>query len=196
MYEKLNITENHLQILELFTKGYNKEYYIREVQKILEISPRTAQLILDDLEKKAVLESLVKGKIRTYKIKKSGVAKDYLAFVEQYKKISFLEKHALIREIIEKITTSICGVGVIFGSYAKGTEKKGSDLDVFVVGSYDEKVVKEVSVLYGIAINVKNYPAKIFGKSITTDALVREVLDNHVVFRNAEEFVRVVLGNG
>jgi predicted nucleotidyltransferase len=196
MYEKLNITENHLQIIELFTKGYNKEYYIREVQKILGISPRTAQLILDDLEKKAILESVTKGKIKVYKIKKSDIAQEYLVFVEQYKKISFLEKHRLIREVIGKITSHICGVGIIFGSYAKGTEKKGSDLDVFVIGSYDEKSINEVSKMYGIEINAKNYPSKIFGKSIQNDALVREVLDNHVVFRNAEEFVRVVLGNG
>ncbi len=196
MYEKLNITENHLQILSLFTKGFNKEYYIREVQKILGISPRTAQLILDDLEKKAVLESVTKGKIKSYKIKRSGVAKDYLVFVEQYKKIAFLAKHALISEVIGKITSHIAGVGVIFGSYAKGTEKKGSDLDVFVIGSFDEKGINEVSRLYGLEINVKNYPARIFGKSIQNDVLVREVLDNHVVFRNADEFVRVVLGNG
>jgi predicted nucleotidyltransferase len=196
MYGKLNITENHLQILSLFTRGFNKEYYIREVQKILGISPRTAQLILDDLEKKAVLESLVKGKIRTYKIKKSGIARDYLVFVEQYKKITFLGKQALVKEIVEKITRHIRGVGLIFGSYAKGTARKGSDLDVFVIGSYDEKGVSEVSRLYGVEVNVKNYPSKIFGKSIQNDALVREVLDNHVIFRNAEEFVRVVLGNG
>lgn len=196
MYEKLNITENHLQILSLFAKGFKKEYYIREVQKLLGISPRTAQLILDDLEKKAVLESATKGKIRAYQIKKSGIAKDYLIFVEQYKKIAFLGKHALIREVVEKITSQISGVGIIFGSYAKGTEKKGSDLDVFVIGGYDEKGISDVSRLYGIEINVKNYPLKIFVKSIRDDALVREVLDNHVVFRNAEEFVRIVLGNG
>jgi predicted nucleotidyltransferase len=196
MYEKLNITENHLQILELFTKGFNREYYIREVQKLLGISPRTAQLILDDLEKKAVLESVTKGKIKAYKIRKSGIARDFLVFVEQHKKIAFLAEHALIREVFEKITGSINGAGIIFGSYAKGTEKKGSDLDVFVIGSYDEKGISTVSGLYGIQINIKNYPAKIFGKSIRNDPLVREVLDNHVVFKNADEFVRVVLTNG
>ncbi|MCX6710529.1 MAG: hypothetical protein NTZ02_00385 [Candidatus Woesearchaeota archaeon] len=49
MYNKLNITENHLQALSLFTNGFEREYYIREVGKLLRISPRTAQLILEDL---------------------------------------------------------------------------------------------------------------------------------------------------
>ncbi len=65
MYEKINITENHLNILSLFTRGFDSAYYIREVEKILKISHRTAQLILEDLEKKAVLGSKTRGKIRT-----------------------------------------------------------------------------------------------------------------------------------
>lgn len=196
MYEKLNITENHLQILSLFTKGFFREYYIREVQKILKISPRTAQLILDDLEKKAVLESATKGKIRTYKIKKSEVAKHYLVFVEQYKKIAFLEKKALIKEVISKITNYIDGIGLIFGSYAKGVEKKDSDLDIFVAGNYDKNEIKKVAKLYDIEINIKNYSIKLFEKNFRNDILIKEILDNHTVFLNAEQFIKIVMQNG
>ena len=100
MYEKVNITENHFRALSLFTRGLGAEYYIREVQRLLGVSPRTAQLILDDLEKKAVLESRTRGKIRTYGIRKSEAAKDYLVFAEQYKKITFLRKRPMIREVM------------------------------------------------------------------------------------------------
>jgi hypothetical protein len=71
MYEKLNITENHLRVLSLFTAGFEREYYIREVQKLLKISPRTAQLALAYLENSNVLESKLKGKIRAYRLKKA-----------------------------------------------------------------------------------------------------------------------------
>lgn len=196
MYEKVNITENHLQVLSLFTKGFNREFYIREVQKILRISPRTAQLILDDLERKAILESTIKGKIRTYKIKKTGPAKDYFIFVEQYKKITFLEKRPMIKEIITKITPSIKGIGLIFGSYVKELEKKDSDIDIFVVGEHDRKKIKKVSDLYGTEVSVKAYPWKIFEKEIKDDILIKEVLSNHVVFSGVETFVRMVLKNG
>lgn len=196
MYKKLNITENHLQILSLFTNGFNKEYYIREVQKILKISPRTAQLILNDLEKKAILKSEIKGKIKIYKIKKGDIAKDYLSLVEQYKKIIFLEKNILIKEIITKITNHINGIGVIFGSYAKGIEKKDSDLDIFVVGDYNKNEIKKVSKLYNIEINIKNYPTKIFENDLRSDILIKEVIDNHVIFLNIEQFIKIILKNG
>ena len=51
MYEKLDITENTLKVLSLFTNGFDKTYYIREVERLLKISPQTSQVILEDLEK-------------------------------------------------------------------------------------------------------------------------------------------------
>ena len=196
MYEKVRMTENTLQVLTLFTNDFGREYYIREVERSLKISPRTAQLILEDLEDKGVIESKTKGKIKAYKLNPTEVAKRYLVFAEQYKAISFLEKRPLIKEIIEKITPHINGIGVIFGSYAKGLEKEGSDLDIFVAGDHTPDELKKVSRNLGIEISVKCYPLKTFGKNLTKDILLREVLKNHVVFVNAEQFIWYVFTNG
>jgi len=196
MYKKIRITENTLQVLSLFTNDFSREYYIREVQKLLKISPRTAQLILEDLENKGVIESKIRGKIKTYKIKLSEFTKRYLVFAEQYKAIAFLEKKLIVREIIEKITPGIKGIGIIFGSYIKGIEKRESDLDIFIVGNYDKKEIKRVSKNLGIDINVKCYPARIFEKNLGKDILSKEILKNHIVFLNAEKFIQKVLKNG
>lgn len=196
MYNKLNITENHLKVLILFSNDYDSEYYIREIQKKLGLSPRTVQLVLQSLEEKGVLESEVKGKIRSYRLRKGEIAKDYLVLTEQYKKITFLGEHEMIREIIEKISKHIEGIGVIFGSYAKGREKKDSDLDVFIAGKYNSKKIKEVSKMYGIDVNVKNYKKEFFEKNKEKDILLEEVIDNHILFLNGEEFVRVVFDSG
>ncbi len=196
MYEKVNITENSLQILSLFTRGFDREYYIREVQKILKISPRTAQLLLEDLENKGILESKVRGKIKTYKLKRNNVSRKYLTFVEQYKEISFTTKNILIKEIIEKITPHMQGIALVFGSYAKGTAHKESDLDIFIAGTYDSEEIKKVSKMYGVDVSVKCYPMKIFEKNITTDILLKEIVNDHIIFLNAEQFVQKVVMHG
>ncbi len=193
MYKKVSITENTLQVLALFTNDFSREYYIREVKKLLKISPRTAQLILEDLEDKGVIESKTKGKIKTYKIKLSEFTKKYLVFVEQYKAIAFLENNLMIKEIIEKITPNIKGIGIIFGSYVKGIEKKESDLDIFVAGNYNKDEIKRVSKNLGINISVKCYPIKTFEKNINKDILLKEILKNHIVFVNVEQFIQKVL---
>lgn len=193
MYEKINITENHLNILNLFTKSFDREYYIREVEKILKISPRTSQLILDDLEKKGVLESQIRGKIRNYKLKKNIIAKKYLVLAEQHKELVFLERNSIIKEILEKITPFIEGIGIIFGSYAKGIQKKDSDLDIFIIGKYKRDKIKEVSKIYKLDINIKNYPKNIFKKTLREDILIKEVSKDHIIFLNSEEFINMMI---
>jgi uncharacterized protein len=196
MYEKINITENTLQILSLFTNNFNREYYIREVEKILKISPRTSQTILEDLENKGIIESKKRGKIKIYKIKVSEFTKRYLVFVEEYKTIAFLEKKLLIKEIIEKITPFINGIGLIFGSYVKRIEKKDSDLDIFIIGNYDKKEINNISKIFGIEISIKSYPIKVFEKNINKDILIEEILKNHIVFVGTEQFIGEVFKNG
>ena len=193
MYDKINITEIGLQILSLFTEDYDSSYYIREVQRKLNISPRTAQIILNDLEEKGILESKLKGKIREYSLKRNETVIRYIMMVEQYKLISFLQKNILLSEIIEKITPSIKGSGIIFGSYAKGLQKKDSDLDIFIIGEYNKEEIRKVSKKYGIDISIKCYPQNIFEKNKNNDILVREVIKSHVLFLNSEEFIRAVL---
>ena len=196
MYNKINITENGLQVISLFTNGFDREYYIREVEKLLKISPRTAQLILEDLENKGILESKIKGKIKSYKLKVNELSKKYVTFVEQYKSIAFMEKNLMVKEVIEKISPFINGIGIIFGSYAKGTSNKESDLDIFAAGNYKKKEIKKVSRNLGIDISVKCYPLKTFVKNINEDVLLREILNNHILFKNMELFIEKVLKNG
>ncbi len=187
------VNDIDLRVLSLFTKGYNKEPYIREVEKLLKISSRTALLTLDKLEKIGILESKTKGKIKIYSIKKIGMSKEYFLLTEQYKKIHFLEKNHLIKEILEKLDHVFTGIVVLFGSYTKGIQKKDSDLDLFIVGKHDEKQIKEVGHKYGIEINIKSYPMDIFKKEINEDILLKEVAENHILINNAEGFVREVV---
>lgn len=196
MYNKINITENGLQIISLFTNGFDREYYIREVEKLLEISPRTAQLILEDLENKGIIESKVRGKIKSYKLKINELSNRYLTFVEQYKSIAFMGKNLLVKEVIEKISPFINGIGIIFGSYAKGISNKESDLDIFVAGDYEKEEIKKVSRNLGIEISIKCYPLKTFEKNVNQDILIKELLKNHIVFKNTELFIQKVLKNG
>jgi|SRR3989338_558671 len=196
MYNKINITENGLQVISLFTNGFDREYYIREVEKLLKISPRTAQLILEDLEGKGIIESKIRGKIKSYKLKISELSRRYLTFVEQYKSIAFMEKNLLIKEVIEKISPFIDGIGIIFGSYAKGTSNRESDLDLFIAGNYKMEEIKKVSRNLGIEISVRCYPLKTFEKNVIQDILLKEILKNHIVFINTELFIQKVLKNG
>lgn len=178
MYVKLNITESHLRLLAQFTSG---DKYLREAQRGAGVSPRTAQVVLEDLERKGALTAQTRGKIKIY----TAVDKHYLVLAEQYKLLAFMEKHTLIRAIIEKIEEHISGVAVIFGSYAKGTDKKGSDLDLLIIGKYDEKIHR-IAKTYGLEIDIKH--RKSFGKS--SDTILNEAAKDHIVLKGVEQYVQ------
>jgi len=182
-----------LRILCIFTKGYGKEYYIREVEKLLEVSSRTALVTLAKLEKKNILESKIKGKIKLYSIKRSFFSRELFFLTEQYKKIKFLEKNHVVKEVLEKADNFMQGIVLVFGSYAKGTQKEDSDLDLFIVGTFNEKRIKEAGQKYNLNINIKSYPINIFEKEIDEDILVKEIVENHIVIKDTEGFVRRVV---
>jgi len=137
----------------------------------------------------------MRGKIKLYKLKFNWLSKKYLIFVEQYKEITFMEENKLIKEIIEKITPDIKGIGLIFGSYVKGNYDKDSDLDIFVAETYDNNKIKKISKMYGIELSIKCYPIDTFEKNINNDILLKEILKNHVIFSNTEQFIQVVTQN-
>ena len=191
MFTKIN--DMDLKVLSLFTKGYDCEYYIREVEKLSSVSSRTALVTLSRLEKRGILVSKMRGKIKSYTIKKSILSRDFFILVEQYKKIHFLEKNQLLKEVFEKSDNFLDGIVLVFGSYAKGLQKKDSDVDLFVIGKYDEKKIKEVGKKYGLDINIKSYPMDIFKKELHGDVLLTEILKNHILIKDADGFVRVVM---
>jgi len=164
------------------------------VQKLLKISPRTAQLILKDLEDKTILKSKTKGKIKEYSLKNNQTTKDYLILTEQYKKISFMENKPLIKELITKITPHIKGISLIFGSHAKNRATKESDIDLLIIGEHDKKKIKTIANNYNLDLSIKQYSKESFTKGLkTNDLLLKEVLKNHIIISNAEEFVNEVM---
>lgn len=189
----IKINDIDLRILSLFTKGYDKEYYIREVGRLLGVSSRTALVTLANLEEKGVLESKKRGKIKIYSIRKTILSREFFLLAEQYKKILFLEKNNLIKEILEKVEIFIQGMAIIFGSYAKGIQKEGSDLDLFIVGKYNEKEIKNTGKRYGIDINIKSYPLHLFEKERYGDIFLKEIIENHILIKGTEGFVRRIV---
>ncbi len=196
MYDKLNISENDLFALSLFSKGFNKEYHVREMQRIVGLGLGTIQSSLAALEKRTVLRSKRVGRNRMYYINKTELSRFYFVMAEAYKTTTILSKNDMLREIIEMIIPHISEIGLIFGSYAKGLQKEGSDLDIFVVGKYARDEIRKIEKQYNLDINVKSYPSGIFYKNIRKDILITEVLNNHIVFKGIDKFVHAVFDYG
>ncbi|MFP4523187.1 MAG: nucleotidyltransferase domain-containing protein [Candidatus Woesearchaeota archaeon] len=191
MYKKINISEITLQILSLFTSK-EKTIHIREASKLCRCSPRSAQIALEQLEKKGVLSAQKKGNMKLFNIQNNTIAKQYLQFSLQHQTLCFFEEEQYIQEIIHHIKQHSRGIGILFGSRVKKTNKKNSDIDVFVAGSANTKEIQKISKLYNIEIDVKIYSKKEFEKFTKKgekDFLIEEIKKDHIVFSEIENYV-------
>ncbi|MFT4308707.1 MAG: nucleotidyltransferase domain-containing protein [Candidatus Woesearchaeota archaeon] len=135
---------------------------------------------LEALEERGVLGSHLRGRNRVYALQRAGWR--YLLLAEHYKTLSFLEKHPHIEQLLN--TTVIEGIGIIYGSYAKGTETRTSDLDLFIAGTGE--------IPKNTGIHTTTYPLEAFEQKISTDAYLREVIEHRVVISGAEALVRMI----
>jgi predicted nucleotidyltransferase len=193
MYKKVNITRNYLKVLELFTRGFNSEFYIRETSKKLNLSTRTAQIILNDFEKKGVLNSKLSGKTKLYFLNKQNiVSKSYIILAENYKLINFYINHYEIKQFFSNILKHFSEeIILVFGSFARHKEKEESDLDVLIINNkkINKNILNKYMERYSIKINIKFCRFENFNKN---DYLIKEIIKNHICINNTEKFIKLI----
>jgi predicted nucleotidyltransferase len=87
---------------------------------------------------------------------------------------------------------------LVFGSYAKGTARKGSDIDVmFVTACKDQETEIEAAVNRTETLNaIKVHPvvltAKEFKKGIVDESVAREAIRKHLIIAGGEQFFALI----
>ena len=154
MYIKIEIDNNCMQeMLLLKTTQYFLEHpyheaYLRELAKILKISPFAIKKYASLLLKEGLIMEERKGNLRYFKANISN------EFYKQLK-ISFNIQKILKSKLIAFIQKSISAVSsvVLFGSLAKGTDDEKSDIDILIIGKEKDIDFKGIEKNLGRTIN-------------------------------------------
>ena len=158
-------TSFKFKILALYRSNYNAQYHVRAIAKLLDKSHVTILPYLKDLETEAVLTAKTIGRNKLYLINnESIIAKKYLILAEVIETITFLKKQFLIKTIVTEIQKQTMNTSIIlFGSYAKKTQTKESDIDLFVLGTLTQKerqYIKKIGTTYAKMIAIKQATVK------------------------------------
>lgn len=177
-----------------FTNYTNKQIYGREISNKLSLPNKSIANHLNELENKFIIKSKIIGKQKYFNLNfENSTTKDWLSIIEIKKKINFLNKHIIINEFYNKIEKEVNGIIIVFGSYAKGIEKENSDLDLLIIGKTDIKNIEKVAQIYNIEANIKQiYPDKLENTIKEKDNLFLEILKNHIILKNCEEFTSMI----
>ena len=171
-----------LEILEFLCKS---DAHIRELEREIKIPHATLIRKLGKLEKQNIVDYKIVGKNKEYFIKRNLKARKMLEVMENYKLLKLLEKYPhlepLFSDVIKKASSKMI---ILFGSYAKGTPKSGSDIDLYMEIE-DVKMKKEVEEIHS-RLSIK------IGKFNQDSLLVKEIIKNHVILKGVERFYEQV----
>ena len=179
-------SKTRINILKLFIFNPKREYYVREIERLIKTSFDLVRRELIHLETIGLLKSRVSGKQKYYTLNT-----EHMLFPE-FK--SMILKTAGIGDIIQgaiKNRNDIL-VAFIYGSYAKDTENAESDIDLFVIGdilSADlQQSVSEVESQTKREINPTVYSPKEFKEKYKAkNHFILSVIKEQKIFLKGDE---------
>lgn len=168
-------------LFRLYFTNPDGEYYLRELERMLDIPVSMIRRELVRLEEDGIFRSRKRGNQTYYYLNKK-----YPLF-EELK--SIVSKTIGIRRLLTKMLERLSNVEVafIFGSFAKNEARASSDIDVFIIGDVDEsKLIEELSTLekeLGREINYSLYTRDDFEKKKKAkESFIEDLLENPKIF--------------
>jgi len=180
------------EILKLFFQNPDKEYYLREIAKILGREPGFFQKVINDLVKEGILKDERRADLRYFKLNK-----DYPIY-EEIKKI--ISKTVGLEAKIKEIVNNLKGVegAFIFGSFAKNRESSSSDIDLMLIGKIDQDYlmnkINKVEEELKREINYHLYSKDEIIKQLknNNDFLIKVFNEPKIIFKgNIDELTRI-----
>lgn len=138
MLKKLLGSRTRINILKLFVFNPKKDYYVREIERLIKEHFDPVRRELMQLESIGLLKSRVSGRQKYY-----SVNTNHMLFPE-FK--SMILKTVGIGDILKSTVNAKNDILIafIYGSYAKNTENIESDIDLFVLGDISSKDLQEI----------------------------------------------------
>jgi len=173
-------------ILSELAREKNTRIYGRELAKKHKLNQKTVANTLKKLEQEDILKYKVEGKNKYYFLNEfNTLIKEVIQIIEIEKKADFIKSHKSLNGLFRQIESKCKGVIVLFGSYAKGTENKESDIDLLV---FEKANLTDIEKSFGKKLNTVRTSKEKFDKN---SPFVREVLKNHIILKGVEEFVNL-----
>jgi predicted nucleotidyltransferase len=191
--DRLFGSRTRVALLSKLMMNTEKRFYIRELSKDLDIPYGMLYREVNNLASLGILAQEKKGKITLVSVNKK------LPYFVELK--SMMMKTAGLGDLMKDVFSALKGIryALIYGSFASGEEVESSDIDLLLVGDFDEEnVLKAVGWLeekVGREINYILWSTKEFSKRVKCKHhLIAEIMRKPMIMLvgNEDEFRRAV----
>jgi len=190
-----------LKIINLLARNKEKRFTINAIAKALKGHYSLVHRIVSRLTKEGVIEKTKVGNSYICSINKDNdKTHALLQLSEIERRNEFYSADKELKLILEDLVKSFSQEGnalsiILFGSYAKGTATKESDIDILLLSNKNkktEKTAKEIYAKYGKEVNIVTMsPSK--AKKQKEDIIMKEIKASHIILHGIEKFVDVIL---
>lgn len=190
MLEQLFTSKTRIRILSLLMFNQDKEYHLREIARLINVSPKHVGKELEKLMKINLVTRYEKGNMSIYSIKKNNI------ILNELKQIFI--KTDYLGEIIRKELKGNIKYAFIYGSFAKGEETENSDIDLFVIGDIREddliKIIQTLEKRMGREINYVLWNENTFKQRAKSHHLLKTIKMSKIVMLagNEHEFKKSI----
>jgi len=195
------INNTREKVLTLFLEDPTKEYNIREVSKRTKVNYRLAYKEIMNLKREEIITIHRMGTMNICKIDLSANIPLY-TYIEGLRRDTLQEKHAKVKVIQHELKNipTVYFTALFFGSFAKGTLRKNSDIDILFiipdkvnVESFEKNIHIHLHLLpYHLDINVIKEESFIeMGKNQGLN-IRNEVVKNHIILTGAESYYKLL----
>jgi len=193
--------ELKLKIVSFLSRNTGKTFTINEIAKFLHEYYSFVHRIMGKLIRERVVIKTKAGKSHLCSLDiENEKTTTLIQLSEIENRDEFYSKSRELKLILEDLVKSINLENVLtialFGSYAKGSQTKESDIDIFILAGRKfniDKTAKELYAKYGKEMNALVMTPKEFKKE-KGKPVIEEIIKDHYVLHGIESFVKMVFG--
>ncbi|MFH0949281.1 MAG: nucleotidyltransferase domain-containing protein [Candidatus Aenigmatarchaeota archaeon] len=187
--------KSDIEILKFFLDNREEKFTIKKIAESLKINYRIAYEQVMKLEKEGLLKITRAGNSKlcefTYKFNPKVYEAEYIRRMTLFKNRDFLVLRNRLAEL------NFVFVALLFGSHAKGTSNKHSDIDILTIGGNEKEIRATISLLPDkIHLTTLTYENFIHMAKSREFTVVSEALNNNIILIGIEEYYRLLSNVG
>ena len=158
-----------------------KELHVRGIAKTISQPHANVSRIMKKLLNKNIVDFKFEGKNKVFRLKKGIETLNYIYLAEHFKLLKLFEKYQFLSVIIESIISKTNEkLIIVFGSFAKFSANKASDIDIFIETA-NKKVKAEIE-------NINSRLSVKIGRFDRNSLLIKEMMKDHVIVKGVEYY--------
>lgn len=185
-----------VQILKLLLDHKSTEFTIRSISKNISVDYKTVHGVMQNLIKVNLVRAKKIGQTVLCGINSKEFNADIFRTETLRREILLKNKDLSSMYGYFKDITEPFFVLLLFGSYARGKNKKGSDIDLMLITD-DENTKQKISskiTLIPLEIHLTTFSSQEFGSMLKTTKfnVGREAFNNNIILYGIEDYYRLI----